>query len=392
MRKSLASLGAVLVAALSGAAVAAPPAQAAPAPVARAATAKPTLVKGPGLALKAGKHHSVSRTMWAGSYVLNGREGWCVSYNLLAPNGRVGTGTAAAVMPKAAVARAAYIVNAPRAGDRAHANARVWFALATLIAQDPAGQPTRAGQQQALALRADLPGYIAQLTPGDRAGYRALLAASVTAGKLAMKVAAPQLLPKQRGTVTVTVTTGGRPAAGALVTLTGTKAKVAKSQARTDRRGRARFAVTPEGFGATVRATAVVPSSSTVWLNRPSAGHQVILGGGHVDRATGATTIICPVIVRLIKTCECEGPKRVTYRVAITPGAPYVYWVHLRVGDRTETAPNMVAGQPYVSLSLPVVAGDKVSVYTTAHTAETSVEGPPAPTVAAAVLDRWVQQ
>jgi len=391
MRKSLALTAVGLAAAVLGASLTAAPAHAAPAPTARVATAKPALVKGPGLALKAGKHHSVSRTMWAGSYILNGTEGWCVSYNLLAPNGKIGKGTAAAVMPKAAVARAAYIVNTSRSGDRAHANARVWFALATLIAADPKGQPTRAGQQQALALKADLPGYIAQLSAGDRAGYRALLTASLAAGKAALKVAAPQLLPKQKGTVTVSVTTNGRPAAGALVTLTGHKAAIAARTARTDRRGRARFTVTPTSYGATVRATATVPSSSTVWLNTPSRGHQVIIGGGHVDRVTGAATIICPVIVRMIKTCECEGPKRVTYRIAITPGAPYVYWVHLKVGGNTESAPNMVAGTGYVDLTLPVKAGDKVTVYTTAHKRETGVEGPPQPVIASAVLDSFTQ-
>ncbi len=340
------------------------------APGATSSAQAATAAMGPGINLRAGAHHSVSGTLHAGAWILGGRQAYCVSYNQAAPDGTLGKGTAALVMPGSeATARAALIVNTWGTTANAHQAAQVWFALAELIAAQPSGQPTAAGRAQATALAADLPGYIRQVSTPDVTGSDRMLTASKTHAPYRVTVTGLGAVPGQTGTLTVKVLgANGSPASARPVTVAGTGIRAESMPIGTNSAGVAQVAYMATGLTQSAAVTVTSPSSTAVLINRPGKGRQTVLGGGYTDttKAVAAATL-CPVTLQVVTRCACgKGAARRAYIFTADVAGNYRVQLTDSTGRSLATAP-LTSGQ--VTLSLPASAHGVHAGYTALTTA-----------------------
>ena len=313
-------------------------------------------VMGPGLNLKAGAHHSISPTLHAGYWIVSGRKLVCISYNSAAPDGSVSALSSPLPMPSAeADARAKFVVNTYGGSSDAHVAARIWFTLAHLLADS--------GSASSAGLRADLPGYTAQLSAEDRAAVQAMLAASTLHGPYRVTLSSTQSVPGQPGSVTATVlAANGRPVPARTVAFAATGATLTPGVKITGTNGQAVADYTATALSPAFTATVTAPSSSTVYVNAPSKGHQVVIGGGFTETATARTTYtVCPLTLKVVTTCAC-GKGAATRSFEFTAALPGRYVVRLIHADGGELAhQSLTSGQ--TTLSLPASMHDVTASY-----------------------------
>ena len=301
-------LAAVLVGAVAAVTLSAVPAQAA------------SSTMGPGLDLKAGAHHPISRTIHAGTRIVAGHKVVCLSYGADLGVGPVTKGTDLLVMPGAeAAARGMLLANTYADTTDNHVAARLWAAEASIIKDNPAGQPTAAGRVQATNLRADWSGLWAQLTPSDQAGVTAMLDLSKTHAPYKVTVAVGKTVPGQTGKATATVTgSDGRVAKGAKIAWTVVGGKVSST-------GATGVSYVASALSQTVSATATMPSSSSVYVTATVAGKQKMIGAGFIDTANGsACATVCPVSAAVTVHAQCDDKGRhevdITFTAENLPG------------------------------------------------------------------------
>lgn len=309
--------------------VAAPtPAQAAPA------------TRSHGTFLKAGPHHTVSPTLWAGLHVVDGQEGYCISPNLLGPDGKMKVGAVPVEMPPAEATAAARIVNAdPKVQapgldlNRYHTIAHL--ALSRLIADHPNAQRTPDARAAARGLAADFAGYVAQLRPADRDRLTALVKFG-RKGAPKFTVSPQVRLPGQVGYVTVTARyKDGTPAAAVPVNVAATGATMMDTDATTNNQGRVGFRFHATSLSPLFTAAATVPSSTRVLFNTPGPGRQRIVGGRFTDRivARAGYTVTTPAFtVKWECSSDCDGNATLTATGKNATGADRL---QLRITDTT---------------------------------------------------------
>lgn len=335
---------------------------------AQAATAS----KGPGLTLKVG-----GRSYFVGPYVIGGRLLFCTDEGLLLGDGRVAQGRGVAKVDDETRARLDLLVNTYGQVTDARSAARVKLAVATLVAPaDP-------------AMRKVLPSLLAQMTAADRTAITGMVDASRTHAPYRVTVDLAGAVPGQVGTVEATVTgSDGRPAVGRQVTWTLSGGTLTTTAKTTDTQGRARAEFASSGLGQQVTATVVSPSSTAVWQNTPTRGHQLMIGGGFTDATKGsATAELCPVEATHRTVCPCKkvGDREITvtwtaadltgaYRGTVTVDGTEVAHADLAAGETGEATIHVQPGQT-------ITVG--YSIYASART------GAP---LFSDVLDSWTQR
>ena len=275
---------------------------------------------GPGIDLRAGAHHPISRTLHAGTRIVAGHKVVCLSYGADLGTGPVVKGTDLLVMPGAeAAARSMLLANTYADTTDNRIAARLWAAEASIIKDNPAGQPTAAGRVQATNLRADWAGLWAQFSASDQAGVTAMLDLSKTHAPYRVTVTAPKTVPGQTGMATARVTgSDGRAVKGARIAWTVVGGKVSST-------GATGVSYVANSLTQTASATATMPSSSSVYVTATVAGKQKMIGAGFTDAASGtACSTVCPVSATVTVHAACDDKGRhsvdITWTAENLPG------------------------------------------------------------------------
>ena len=318
--------------------------------------AGPVASMGPGLNLKAGPHHMISTTLHAGWWTLGGRNGICISYNRKAPDGSWAALSRPLPTPSpeadAELKTAANLTT----GVDATSGAVLWFAAAHILVDDPA-----ATSPDAAALRADLPGYERQ-APGIQARVKTLLRVAKVHAPYRVTVTLHGAIPGQQGSATATVTgSNGQPAAGRPIVWTVIGGTITSAGKATTSGGTAGVAYAATALAQTVTATVTTPSSTTVWVNRPSTGRQVVVGGGFMDRVSGsASAAFCPIKLRVVTDCACGGKAASSAYMFTSDGLPGSYAVTVTVNG-TPVTQRLSGGNAQVTITVPYVRGQQVT-------------------------------
>gem|GEM_PF-2628032 len=292
---------------------------------------------GPGLTLRTGSHHHGS--FHAGSYVLDGRQLYCISYGLMSGDGAVHQGTA--------TAEESYI--ALKWGNAA---SDVQAADVDLALNSLAGNA---------AFTADLPGYLAQL-PDRGARVHAMLGeAKRLAGPWHLTIDTPQALPGSTVTAHVTVTSAsGNPVQAAVVTVK-VVGGTATTTVTTDGSGVASVPVVPTALSYTLAASVQSPGTA-VLTNTPSRGRQTLIGAGPLRTVSGTgCASVCPASATVTIDAPCKHGTAATVTVTwTTPDLPGAITGTLTVaGQTTETALTR-GGQTSATVQVPI--GSTVTV------------------------------
>jgi hypothetical protein len=329
------------------------------------AYAATSIAKGPGLELLVkGKREFV------GPYRIGGKLLYCTDEGLQIGNGKVVKGGGAPKLDAETRARVNLLVNTYGNVTDNRAGARVKLAVATLVAPFDA------------KMRANLPGMLTQMTPADRTEITRMVTTSATHAPYRISRSLTAAVPGQRGAAVVTVLgSNGKPAAGRTVTFHLTGATAATATTKTDAKGRAAATYVATGLSQSMTADVTSPSSTAVWQNTPTKGHQLMVGGGFTDtfRASAAAEL-CPVTLRVVKFCDCDkdGARKVelTFTAESYPGA---YTVNVLVNGQSAGSAALKAGTQ-VTLPITVRKGDTVE-------ATYSING----TTYRDTLDAWAQ-
>lgn len=305
-------------------------------PTADAATA----TKGPGLELKA-----EGRTVHVGAYIIGGHALYCTDWGYELGNGAVRQGTGPAKVDAETRARLDLIVNTWGATKDNRQAARVKLAMDTLIAPVD------------IRLRKALPGLLSQVTAADRAQVAGMVDASRTHAPYRVQVDLSGAVPGQAGTVEATVTgSDGRPAVGRQVSWALNGGTITVGSKSTDARGHARMEFLSTALGQSVDPAITSPSSSAVWQNAPSKGHQLMIGGGFTDTTTGtATAELCPVSLTVTSHCDCRktGTRTVDFHFSADDVAG-AYAVAVKVdGVAVGTSPLDRGGDVTITVQVP---------------------------------------
>ena len=316
--------------------------QVATAPTAQAATQP---VKGPGLSLKA-----EGRTVHEGAYRYGTRLLYCTDWGLQIGDGDVRKGVGAPKLDPETRARVNLVVNTWGSTSDNRQAARVKLALDTLIAPKDA------------RLARALPGMLAQVTAADRAAVTGMVTESATHAPYRVSKALTGAVPGQKGSAVVTVLgSNGKPATGRTVVYRLTGATVTGGTVKTDTKGRAVLAFTAAGLGQTMTADVTSPSSTAVWQNAPTKGHQLMVGGGFTDQVRVSDAAeLCPITLQMSKTCDCTktGVRNASFTFTADP-MPGLYVAVVRVNGTPVKSAELTAGES-VTLTVPTRAGDEV--------------------------------
>ena len=189
-----------------------------------------------------------------------------------------------------------------------------------------------------------------------------MVAAAAIHAPYKVTVAFPGAVTGQPGTLTVTVLgSNGKPAAGRTVTATITGAATRNPiTAKTNTNGVAVLPYTAARLAQSYTLTVTSPSSTAVWQNSPSKGHQHMIGGGFTETqtATGAVTV-CPMRVRISTDCAC-GQKTVTVEAIFTGQRPGSYLAVVSVNGKV-AAQESVNGTDQTTISVTVPVGSEVT-------------------------------